>query len=143
MLSKLNTLILLVLFLFIFVSCKEQTTKKEDGIILHLPDGFVDFYEKFHSDSLFQLEHIVFPLSGRLKEGGEVDYWMSNDWIMHKEFDTGFSNYDREYAVFNEIVIENITDSFGAFSMERRFAKVLDGWQLIYYNVVYKKPNLK
>ena len=41
------------------------------------------------------------------------------------------------------MVIEKIHGNTGAFAMERRFAKVLGQWNLIYYNVVYKYPDLE
>jgi len=29
-----------------------------------LPDDFKKFYEKFHTDSSYQMKHIIFPLEG-------------------------------------------------------------------------------
>ena len=40
--------------------------------IVQLPDEFRDFSKKFHSDSLFQIKHIVFPLSGKKMNPGRM-----------------------------------------------------------------------
>jgi hypothetical protein len=56
--------LLFPLFLF---SCKNDThshsgAAQETSAQEALPEGFADFYQQFHSDSLYQVEHIVFPI---------------------------------------------------------------------------------
>lgn len=43
-----------------------------------LPADFVEFYRRFHSDSLYQIEHINWPLAGkqaRQIDSGHVEFW--------------------------------------------------------------------
>jgi hypothetical protein len=105
-----------------------------------LPADFVTFYKKFHEDSLFQMEHIIFPLPGIPDNIGakNIDLdtfkWHPQDWVMHHMFDTGDSVFVREVNVITPDMIEEIfhTKDDG-FAMFRRFAKVSGDWKLIYY----------
>jgi hypothetical protein len=140
---KLRILLLFIIIVAFNLSCKQDKVTDNEEIVVHIPDEFVDFHEKFHKDSTFQINHIIFPLSGKLGSQGEIIFWSKENWVLHKEFDSSFSNYKRDYTVLDDLVIEKIFDNLNTFSMERRFAKVLGEWNLIYYNVVYKNPGLE
>ncbi len=105
-----------------------------------LPAGFADFYQKFHSDSLFQVEHIVFPLEGLPNNADSATVasktfrWTPETWLMQKQFDFQMSEYKREIvALPGDIVIERILHKSGQFGMVRRFALIGGEWHLIYY----------
>ncbi len=114
-------------------SCKEKAAPASDisdYISSDLPSDFLGFYQKFHSDSLYQISHVIFPL----KEKEDKSLWQLSEWRMHKPFDDLGGQYQQKFANLNGIIIENIYDVKGLFKMERRFIKDTDGYNLIYYN---------
>ena len=106
-----------------------------------LPADFESFYNTFHSDSLFQIDHINFPLDGATKaKGNNIDMmipvkWEKADWIMHKPFNDHNNTFVRKFYMIGPVVVEKISDQNQFFSMERRFNKFDNEWFLIYYAV--------
>ena len=108
-------------------------------------EEFVTFYNKFSSDSIFQMEHITFPLEGTRPQQDSLDIvppdfrWTPENWKLHRPFDDGNKSFVRtfEYGPGN-IVMEYISDKSGQYTMERRFAKLSAGWHLIYYRKMGK-----
>jgi hypothetical protein len=103
-----------------------------------LPDDFVEFYTLFHTDTVYQLSRIIFPLEGSYFDqdaGAEIAVkYDEEEWIFHHEFDDQNGSFTREFSGFNDIVTEITTDTHGAgFLMVRRFAKINDDWNLIFY----------
>ena len=105
-----------------------------------MPEGFLAFYQRFHEDSLFQLEHIVFPLQGIPAEADSMTIvegsfrWQKENWVMHHPIEDAGTQFSRSMKkVGDEIVIENITVAKGQYGMQRRFSKMSDEWYLIYY----------
>ena len=107
-----------------------------------LPAGFMDFYDKFHTDSLFQVAHIAWPLQGETTE--QVDstrarrklvQWEPAKWRMHRKVDFSTGEFKQEWEMMgSDLVIEFISYRAANFGLERRFVKREDGdWELIYY----------
>ncbi len=128
-------------------SCKNQSNPgvQADQVTqsaVRLPQDFQDFYEKFHRDSLFQLEHIVWPLQGDTSE--QLDsthfekkdtYWQREKWHMQR-VDYDPNDYQRDVQTLGDVlIIERIRAVSANYGLERRFAKQPDGqWALIYYS---------
>ena len=99
----------------------------------------MDFYQRFLTDSLFQMEHILFPLQGLPDRadsshlGTEGFRWQMDDWVLHQPIDpaSGFSVNLRPMT--EAYVQEDIRHESGLYGMERRYAYMDDGWYLIYY----------
>ena len=136
----------LAIFLLAFVACNNSSadqaatpppsTPKEE---IDLSD-FYSFYKQFHSDSLFQIDHIVFPLEGLPNKVDSLtiasgDFrWQKEDWIMHRPVDYEMSDFKRQIIpLSDEMVIERIVHESGQYGMIRRFSKIVDEWYLIYY----------
>lgn len=102
-------------------------------------DDFPGFYQRFHNDSLFQIEHTIFPLEGipprdSLGQVPENFHWQKEDWVIHKPFNDQDGSFVQEFTRFSDdMMVEQIKDSSGSFGMQRRFAKVGGEWHLIYY----------
>jgi len=105
-----------------------------------IPDDFEDFYNQFHSDSAYQIAHILFPLEGipptadslTLAQGSYR--WQQSDWTIHRPFDAMNGEFIRELRrISDEMVVEQIRHNSGQYGMQRRFARFTDGWYLIYY----------
>ncbi|MCF8244898.1 MAG: DUF4348 domain-containing protein [Saprospiraceae bacterium] len=134
-----------IFILFVFFACKNTADKPtaasaDSTETPELPAGFSDFYQKFHSDSVYQVEHIVWPLEGLPNNADSATVaaktfrWMPEDWRMQHQFDFQVSEYKREIVPLTEtIVMERIIHQSGQFGMIRRFAIIGGDWHLIYY----------
>lgn len=133
--------------LLLTIACKTVTDskpniKEETGNFLSLE--FQEFYKKFHSDSLYQIDHIVFPLEGATydEDNNPVStLWTVDNWVLHKEFDDMGGTFTRSYAEFGGIISEKIIDDRNISNMERRFSKIQNEWHLIYYDPIHLTSN--
>lgn len=135
-----NIVCYLIFTLLLLASCKEAATENASDIGEEgMPSDFENFYEQFHSDTVFQLEHIVFPLQGLpdfasteiIKE--DKYYHKKAEWKCHQKIDPD-SEMDQEFVqVSDSFIIEYIRHAKENLTLERRFAKMDDGWFLIYY----------
>ncbi len=123
-------------------SVPAQAEQVESGTA-NLPEGFNDFYEKFHRDSLFQVNHVIWPLQGEKSvqtdsSTTEVQAysWTPETWIMHHPIDYSTNDYVREVNMMGDfMVIEVVKTRMYGYGIERRFAKQANGdWALIYYS---------
>lgn len=128
-----------------FTSCKNKGTNiVEDEIPLYDTKEFRAFYDRFGMDSVYQMQHIVFPLQGIKALTDSLDRpdpnfkWQESTWKIHGSFDDMNGLFGREFISMKGIVIEKITDKSGTFSMERRFGHLSSGWNLIYYREMGK-----
>ncbi len=133
LLKMFRRIVYIVGFISCVVACKEKTEDVQvlNENVVELPEDFVSFYNQFHQDSIYQLDHIVFPLSGK----SDSTNWSKNDWIMHKPFDNSSGEFARDLDNFAGIIVETISHDKGMFRMVRRFSKHDEHWNLIYYNV--------
>ena len=125
---------------------KQQVNPTEQHALegdLALPEDFVTFLDRFSTDSLYQMAHISFPLSGLPAYADSMTVAENNykyypaDWVMHKPF-SGQNNFEQGFQIAGEgLVIERIGNKDG-FSMQRRFAKLSGEWHLIYYAAINK-----
>lgn len=102
--------------------------------------AFEEFYEHFHQDSDYQMEHISFPLEGLPSNAdaetiADNDFrWEAEDWVMQRPFNYDSGGFKRELTTFgNDLVVEKIVSQNGEFGTIRRFAKLGEEWYLIYY----------
>lgn len=141
MYSSMKFIDLFPVLLLVLAACRPATSGAEEAVALpgDLPAGFLDFYERFMTDSLYQMEHILFPLQGLPDRAdsaivaGNSFRWRQEDWNMHHpiERSTGFS-IDLK-PVTDTYILELIVHHSGQYGMERRWAHMGDGWYLIYY----------
>jgi len=125
----------LIFYAFIFLLACESSPSEasaQDGE--GLPDEFVTFYDKYHSDSAFQWEHTLFPLP-YLGEKRAIEEWTAENWIMHKPVDIENSQiFERSfYRMGKSIVGEEIISPSLKLKIERRWKKTEGRWLLIYY----------
>ena len=142
------------MILLLHQGCKPKATvtenePSEEAVPDTLPDDFVEFYDKFHTDSAYQLEHIIFPLEG-LPDALEISdtvasqrfFWQKKDWKLHSHFKDPSNQFEQWYEVINDRIIEHWVQLKGKnMFVHRRFAYLSkeenprnpDGWVLIYY----------
>lgn len=119
----------------------EETTSESSDVApveTTIPADFEDFYERFHSDTNYQMAHIVFPLSGLPANADTLqaqDFkWQKDSWKWHRAMDETLSGYERSWQVISdEMISETIVQTSVGIGMTRRFAKVGGEWNLIYY----------
>lgn len=145
--SSKNKLVYLILFL-LTVGCKPSdsapaTSPKSEHEVLEngISASFWPFFEQWQADSVFQKQHIIFPLQGvpattdEMIEG-ETFYWQEADWLVHRPFDNMGGTFTQSYTQMGHMVTETISDQSKTFQMQRRFAKMNDKWMLIYYGAM-------
>ena len=105
-----------------------------------LPAGFLKFYQDFHDDSLYQINHVLFPLKGLPSNADSLTltsqnfYWQKEDWRMHRPFENETGEYSRSFDRLSDgLVVETIRFINAPFGMQRRFVKTGEDWFLIYY----------
>jgi|SRR5690625_791279 len=122
-----------------------QSDEKKDvsissEMVEDTPPDFQDFYIQFHTDSGYQMEHILFPLDGTpaAEQQNDGDFrWTREEWKMHSmdHFDPGQFTVRRD-IVDSTLITEYIRDKNSGFGIKRRFAKFDEEWFLIYYSAM-------
>ncbi len=87
------------------------------------------------------MAHIIFPLEGLPSTSGDGDtlitdryFYQKASWKKHNRFTDPGGDFDHWYEVLNDRIIEHWIQLKGTnLHMRRRFAKLDDGWYLIYY----------
>lgn len=81
--------IIVILVVFAFVSCKQDNEKPnlnsqiENKVVkskTELAENFEEFNKKFHSDSIFQISRVDFPIEGKHVAGFEQYNWNRKNW---------------------------------------------------------------
>lgn len=101
---------------------------------------FDQFYEKFMQDSVFQMQHINFPLDGLPDDAANYGdsiqnfRWTKENWRIHHPIDFEKTKFEQNFQTLgDELIIENITEPTVGYGMLRRWAKIDGKWTLIYY----------
>jgi hypothetical protein len=126
--------------LFLFSACKNQP-KMESAESKQLPADFIQFYEKFHADSIYQMAHIQFPLEGypEYADSSQLDegkfYWQKETWVLHKLENFSEPLYYRQTEEpIKGIIAEAIISKKEQIGIYRRFYKRDNEWFLIFYS---------
>ena len=125
-------------FTISWVACRPNNAPKIIAIDAHGGEKFETFYDKFLSDSLFQVSRIEFPLQGRPKMVDSTNYkdefYFSPElWVMHKKIDfTEHPEFLRTFEDFGIMVREIIEVPKDLF-IERRYRQIDGNWFLVFY----------
>lgn len=135
----LYTLLLIVPAALLF-HC-QRTADSEQEAPMEVPEGyqdFAEFYQRFHEDSLYQMDHIIFPIQGlppRVDSAtlARDDFrWHEEDWKMHRPVNV--EDFERTFIPYGEdLIVERIIHETGEYGMVRRWAEINGEWYLIYY----------
>jgi len=133
------------MFLFIIVVCfscamPKETQNRDIGTEMQQAEDFDEFYRKFHSDSIFQMSRIQFPLKGSNRDGFDESKWKKSTWEMHKvgvqEVDTTI--FKIEIKKTDSLYTERIYVDQAGFDMTRTFELLDSKW----YLTIYVEKNL-
>ncbi|MEQ9443146.1 MAG: hypothetical protein RIG62_29185 [Cyclobacteriaceae bacterium] len=98
-------------------------------------EDFEGFYQRFLTDSLFQMERIQFPLPGeRVTDVGQdtTYHWTRDEWIMLKEFDLDTTQYRRDLQVTDTLTTDEIYTPGAGFYFKMVYEPVNQKWHLVY-----------
>lgn len=107
------------------------------------PEDFLKFYHQFHTDSLYQMAHIQWPLAGDIEVGEgsnrkvQVNAWSPEDWRMHQLVDfSARTDFKRDFEIVGDaLIIEKIYAPSANMGQERRFFKEENGeWMLLHFS---------
>jgi hypothetical protein len=136
---------ILFIILSLSISCKKKEKAKEIIITPEqaqtLPADFLEFYKKFHGDSLYQVAHIQFPLEGYPSQADAKTItegtfrWTAETWRMHRMEAFSDTIFTRKFeSPLPVMVMETVKQRNTPFAMYRRFYKRGEDWMLIYYS---------
>ena len=131
-------------FILFSIACRNTpppTPAKKVGFN-ELPEDFRNFYQKFHTDSAYQMAHISWPLRGETAVQSDSTYperrlkaWEPADWQVQHLVDLTTGEFRGEWEITgNTFVLERIKYAAATYGVERHFFKRDDGeWELMYY----------
>jgi hypothetical protein len=129
-------------------ACRESSPSSKSSH-RQVPADFWAFYRRFHTDSLFQMKHISWPLPGQSTEaspeGGlraKPVYWEKEHWRLQRPVDFNSGEFKQELqAMEGRYVVEIISYAKAPqYGLERRFMRRGDGrWELVYYADMHER----
>jgi hypothetical protein len=140
-------LLLIFSVAFLAVCCKQNpnTSAPEASTAaapaeLQLSPDFKEFYTRFHADSAYQMEHIIWPLEGittverdSSKRERITTKFEQKDWRMHRALEG--TDFVQNWTSFADgIYEESIRYAAANYGMSRRFAKIAGEWHLVFYS---------
>lgn len=131
----------LTLLLLGTLACQQQKPQNQQANSEPINlEEFYEFYREFHRDSLFQVEHIIWPLEGLPDNVDSITLhsgafrWQRENWTFQRTIDFEMSDFRRQITpVTDFLVTEQIVHTSGKYGMIRRFSKIAGDWYLIYY----------
>ncbi|MDX1476846.1 MAG: hypothetical protein R3301_04035 [Saprospiraceae bacterium] len=134
---------MLLLLVIGIVSCNRSqpdtaadTATDQEAVI---PHDFLQFYARFHADSAFQMARITFPLEGLPANRDSTTpadgfRWQASEWALHRPLNNDNGQFEQRFNVIGDgLIVETIKDRRLPLGMQRRFARLSDGWHLIHY----------
>lgn len=125
----------------VLISCQNN---KEESSALNVKDkkiktieNFDQFDAHFHSDSLFQISRIDFPIEGLSVSGFDKHKWTKENWefmVVPVSSKNKIGNYEHSLVKTDTLVIERFWIPDSGFEVERQFKLIKDKWFLVYYN---------
>ena len=99
-------------------------------------ENFDKFYDRFHTDSAFQMSRIKFPLGGGYHTVDNSTKWTAENWhlMTTRVYDVDNNKYKATYSKTETSFTQKLwIDSAGLF-VECRFELVDGKWFLVYMN---------
>jgi hypothetical protein len=119
----------------LIISCKSPSvTSNQESESKSSIENFDEFYIKFHSDSVFQMSRIVFPLEGISVDGFEQQEWTRENWEILKTsvYDIDTAEYKWSVNKTAKEFVEKIWIEDSGFSLEYRYKIIKGKWFLVY-----------
>ena len=98
-------------------------------------EPFYPFYERFMSDSSFQLKRVHFPLPGQKFTADVEDStyrWNQEDWMLLSEPALDPTYFTRDLYVSDTLVTDEISGNDSGFYFKMVYRPVKRKWHLVY-----------
>ncbi|WP_338840146.1 hypothetical protein [Flavobacterium ginsenosidimutans] len=134
-------------FCIFFLSCNKnkieeskpdsQTKNSIESKKKEIAESFDEFNKRFHSDSIFQVSRVDFPIEGKHVSGFEQYNWSRKNWqfqavpVAEK---TEIGEYEHSLVKTDTLVTEKFWIPNSGFEVERQFKLIKNKWFLIYYS---------
>lgn len=134
-------LVFAVVFAASFLYMKSNQSSKLDVDDI---EDFDAFYEKFMTDSTFQMSRINFPLQGWSSNADSLTladgfYWQKSDWNIHKKTNYEEGGYKQDLLKSDVLVKETLYMKGVNIGYERRFMVDTNGkWFLIFLQKAFR-----
>ena len=137
---------LYILLLTFFCSCEDTITLKSTQLQKVEEEKFEVFYNKFLSDSVFQLSRIKFPLLGECQDWGTTGLdekgnpssdkfvWNKDSWdILRKVNKSDAVDYDFKVIKEENKIIRTMKGKSFGFYLEETYERLEGKWYLTYF----------
>ena len=97
-------------------------------------ENFDNFYQRFHSDSVFQISRVQFPLKGQKIEMEGTTSWKKEKWQMIKAWASEIDRktYNVKTSKKEDSYFEGIYCKNCIFSFEMEYRLINGKWYLVY-----------
>lgn len=145
---KIKTTLKLILSLILWVSGCTHTSKvtpSTNSTVTNKKEDFSSFYQKFKSDSNFQINRVLFPLNGEFINNDDAGYdekgnptptkktLTKKEWVMIYSFDDmDTSEYKQSDSYSDSMVVKKIIGKGTGFRFEETYKLIKNQWYLIY-----------
>lgn len=132
-----------MLIVTMFIACKTTSQKPE------VKENFSEFYDKFYSDTTFQLTRTVFPLPGYNSDidlqmpddfaeqmGVSKDneyYWEKEEWVFINTVEDNDDTVVKQIEKTDTLTTEKLVIPNSGFKIVRKFKPMKGNWYLAYY----------
>lgn len=108
----------------------ESTTAKKKSSV----EDFDKFYNRFHTDSLFQISRVKFPIDGFCVSSDTVAKWSTQNWLMMRTriYDVDTTKYKISYNKTDKTFTERVWIENAGLVTECRFELIGGKWWLVY-----------
>ena len=121
--------LLFVILVYIYACQSLRKGSKSDQT-----EDFDHFYHEFHTDSVFQLKRIIFPLEGMRYDNGEEGKWSKKNWQQKRNtiYDVDTNLYKTEFIRSDSLVFERIYIPNSGFDFQCKYKLIEGKWYLVY-----------
>jgi len=129
--------LILVAVLISLTNCKSvRNTSLKESEKKSSVENFDEFYGRFHTDSIFQMSRIKFPLKGIKVDWEGEKKWSVKNWITLKTqiYDIDTMQFKTEYLKTDHSFMQKFWIEDSGYSSEYRFHVINKKWYLVYAN---------
>lgn len=133
--------IIVIASFVLLIACQN---KKDDSSVLEVKtktiknaENFDEFNKRFHSDSIFQISRVDFPIDGISVSGFDRHNWTKENWkflsipVSEKN---EIKEYQHTLIKTDTLITERFWIPDSGFEVERQFKLLKNKWFLVYYN---------
>ncbi len=127
--------------IYVALSCNGESKKNiiPETTKYQKLESFGEFNSKFHSDSIFQISRIKFPIGGKYVDDVENKNWTPKNWNFQRtevSEKNEYKDFEHSLSKSDTLIVEKFWLKNSGFKAERKFRRINGKWFLIFYNEV-------